>query len=78
MTAADVQKLLTRPPRSALAARDVKRQGRGQATGDGLVLLNDMLVGRQVANDGVPAEFDICPLLHMATIEPMMTGRASG
>ncbi len=42
------------------------------------MLLNDMLVGRQVANDGVPAEFDICPLLHMATIEPMMTGRASG
>ena len=42
------------------------------------MLLNDMLVGRQVANDGVPAEFDIYPLLHMATIEPMMTGRASG
>jgi hypothetical protein len=31
----------------------------------------DMLVGTDLADDGVPAEFRICPLLHVATIEPL-------
>jgi len=31
----------------------------------------DMLVGIDVADDGVPAEFKICSLLHVATIEPL-------
>lgn len=35
-----------------------------------LVLRNDILVGVEIAADGMPAEFDICPLLHVASIEP--------
>jgi hypothetical protein len=31
----------------------------------------DMLVGTDVADDGVPAEFKICSLLHVATVEPL-------
>jgi len=30
---------------------------------------NDLLVGTDVADDGMPAEFDICPLFHVATVE---------
>lgn len=29
----------------------------------------DILVGIDVADDGLPADFDICPLFHVATIE---------
>src|SRR5437868_3477088 len=31
----------------------------------------DILVGIDIAGDGVPAEFKICSLLHVATIEPL-------
>ena len=31
----------------------------------------DILVGIDVAEDGVPAEFDICSLLHVTSIEPL-------
>ena len=31
----------------------------------------DMVVGTDIADDGVPAEFKICSLLHVATIEPL-------
>ena len=31
----------------------------------------DMLVGTDVAEDGVPAEFKICSLLHITAIEPL-------
>jgi len=31
----------------------------------------DILVGIDIADDGVPGEFKICSLLHVATIEPM-------
>lgn len=31
----------------------------------------DMLVGTDVAEDGVPAEFKICSLLHVTAIEPL-------
>jgi hypothetical protein len=31
----------------------------------------DILVGIDDSNDGVPAEFRICSLLHVATIEPL-------
>jgi hypothetical protein len=30
-----------------------------------------MLVGTDIAEDGVPAEFKICSLLHVATVEPL-------
>ena len=36
------------------------------------LLKNDVLVGVDVENDGLPAEFDICPLFHVATIEPIL------
>jgi hypothetical protein len=39
-----------------------------------LLLKNDILVGTDVADDGMPAEFRICPLFHVATVEPMLTG----
>lgn len=29
----------------------------------------DILVGIDVADDGLPADFDICPLFHVATIK---------
>jgi hypothetical protein len=31
----------------------------------------DMLVGVDQADDGVPAEFKICSLLHITAIEPL-------
>jgi hypothetical protein len=32
---------------------------------------NDILVGVDQADDGVPAEFKICSLLHVTAIEPL-------
>jgi hypothetical protein len=37
-----------------------------------------MLVGTDVADDGVPTEFKICSLLHVATVEPLNEARAAG
>jgi hypothetical protein len=37
---------------------------------------SDMLVGTNV-EDGVPAEFRICSLLHVATVEPIDQGTAA-
>jgi hypothetical protein len=34
---------------------------------------SDLLVGVDEADDGVPAEFKICPLLHVSEIEPLAT-----
>lgn len=31
----------------------------------------DILVGIDITDDGVPAEFKICSLLHVATVEPL-------
>jgi hypothetical protein len=31
----------------------------------------DILVGTDVAEDGIPAEFKICSLLHVTAIEPL-------
>ena len=36
-----------------------------------LLTRTDLLVGTDVADDGVPAEFRICPLLHVTAIEPL-------
>ena len=36
-----------------------------------LLTRTDILVGVDVAEDGVPAEFKICSLLHVATVEPL-------
>lgn len=34
-----------------------------------MLLRNDILVGVDITDNGMPAEFDICPLLHVASIE---------
>jgi hypothetical protein len=36
-----------------------------------LLTKTDILVGTDVAEDGVPAEFKICSLLHVTAIEPL-------
>ena len=35
-----------------------------------MLMRNDILVGTDITDNGMPAEFDICPLLHVASIEP--------
>lgn len=37
----------------------------------------DILVGTDVADDGVPAEFRICSLLHVTAIEPIENHHAA-
>jgi hypothetical protein len=36
-----------------------------------LLTQTDILVGIDEADDGVPAEFKICSLLHVASVEPL-------
>ena len=36
-----------------------------------LLTRSDMLVGIEISDDGVPAEFKICSLLHVTTVEPL-------
>lgn len=36
-----------------------------------------ILIGTDIADDGVPAEFKICSLLHVATIEPLSASASS-
>jgi hypothetical protein len=42
------------------------------------VTKNDLVVGVDVADDGMPAEFRICPLFHVATVEPLATDARAG
>lgn len=42
------------------------------------LLKNDVLVGIDVEDEGLPAEFDICPLFHVATIEPILPEPSAG
>ena len=35
------------------------------------VTKNDLFVGIDVADDGLPADARICPLFHVATLEPL-------
>lgn len=43
-----------------------------------LLLKNDLLVGIDIEDDGFAAEFRICPLFHVATIEPILSESAPG
>ncbi len=36
-----------------------------------LLTRTDILVGVDIAEDGVPAEFDVCSLLHVTAIAPL-------
>ncbi len=38
-----------------------------------MVLKNDILIGVNI-QDGEPSEFDICPLFHVASVEPIVPG----
>ena len=38
-----------------------------------LLTRTDILVGVDIADDGIPAEFKICSLLHVTDIEPLAT-----
>jgi hypothetical protein len=40
-----------------------------------LLTRTDMLVGVDIADDGVPAEFKICSLLHVTAVEPIGRSR---
>jgi len=42
------------------------------------LLKNDVLVGVDVQDEGLPAEFDICPLFQVATIEPILPEPSAG
>jgi hypothetical protein len=42
------------------------------------VTKNDVLVGTDIADDGLPAEFRICPMFHVATVEPLSTDTRAG
>jgi hypothetical protein len=42
------------------------------------VTKNDILVGTDLADDGMPAEFKICPLFHVAKVEPLSTDAGTG
>jgi hypothetical protein len=42
-----------------------------------LLTRTDLLVGIDIADDGVPAEFKICSLLHVTAIEPLSPAPAS-
>jgi len=38
-----------------------------------LVTKSDILVGIDIEDDGVPAEFKICSMLHVTAVEPLET-----
>jgi hypothetical protein len=42
-----------------------------------LLTRSDMLVGVGETDEGVPAEFRICSLLHVTTVEPISAGQAA-
>ena len=42
------------------------------------VTKNDILVGTDIADNGLPAEFRICPMFHVATVEPLNTDARAG
>jgi len=42
-----------------------------------LLTRSDILVGIDAADDGVPADFRICSLLHVSAIEPFSVSAAS-
>lgn len=42
------------------------------------LLKNDLLVGIDIEDDGFAAEFRICPLFHVATIEPILSEPSPG
>jgi len=42
------------------------------------VTKNDLFVGIDAADDGLPSDARICPLFHVATVEPLATDARAG
>jgi hypothetical protein len=42
------------------------------------VTMNDIYVGIDGAEDGLPVEARICPMLHVTTVEPLMSDSRAG
>jgi hypothetical protein len=42
------------------------------------VTKNDLFVGVDIADDGLPADARICPLFHVATVEPLNPDARAG
>jgi hypothetical protein len=42
------------------------------------VTVNDIYVGINGAEDGLPVEARICPMLHVTTVEPLKTDSRAG
>ena len=42
-----------------------------------LLTRSDVLVGIDAEDDGVPAEFKICSLLHVSAVEPILSSTSS-
>lgn len=42
------------------------------------VTKNDLFVGIDVADDGLPADARICPLFHVSTLEPLKSDTRTG
>jgi hypothetical protein len=69
MTVQTFPELLGSAPFSAVPSSFVEPAGlRSSPSGNGR---SDMLIGVVDTEEGVPAEFRICSLLHYATIEPL-------
>ena len=42
------------------------------------VTKNDLFIGIDVADDGLPVDARMCPLFHVATVEPLSTDARAG
>ena len=42
------------------------------------VTKNDLFIGIDVADDGLPADARMCPLFHVTTVEPLSTDARAG
>jgi hypothetical protein len=79
MTVQTFQKLLARQPfqpfrlvMSSGKTYDVRHPEMAMLT------RTDLLVGIDIADDGIPAEFDFCSLLHVTAIEPLNVAKTEG
>jgi hypothetical protein len=77
MTVQTFRELLARRPfkpfRLVMSSRQVHEVRHPEMA---MLTRSDMLVGTNV-DDGIPAEFKICSLLHVATVEPIDQGAAA-
>ena len=78
MTVQTFQKLLTKRPFQPF--RLVMSSGKAYEIRHpemAMLTRSDILVGIDATDHGVPADFDICSLLHVSAIEPLSVSAAS-